>query len=237
MRWVQLPHPFKGCNREAVEFEAPQFYIFVAFSLPLLIPSFHFLLFPTITNQFYSQIQSLYEILLSPNMFNFEDELIIEPGFSWLIWIQLLVILLIFILCCLTIFAIDFSKTNTTDINSTAAIASSSTTRFLSHNGKNIHPNHNIGIDPNPPRNAQVTNEQSIRGEITSSTSRRITQVGEGTVVGGEGSQETKLDLHPCSYFRLAKSAFLRCLGLDASTENSVSDERQRQESRKFKES
>lgn len=61
--------------------------------------------------------------------------------------------------------------------------------------------------------------------------------MGEGTVVGGEGSQETKLDLHPCSYFRLAKSAFLRCLGLDSSTENSVSDGRQRQESRKSKES
>lgn len=210
---------------------------FCCLSLPLLIPSFHFLLFlklkSTFTNQFYSQIQSLYEILVSPNMFNFEDELIIEPGYSCLIWVQLLVILLIFVLCSLTIFAIDFSKTNTTDINSTTAIASSSTTRFLSHTSHNGK----IRIDPNPPRNAQISNEQSIRGEITSSTSRRITQVGEGTVVGGEGSQETKLDLHPCSYFRLAKSAFLRCLGLDSSTENSVSDGRQRQESRKSKES
>lgn len=83
----------------------------------------------------------------------------------------------------------------------------------------------------------QVANDQSTRGEITSSTNRRITQVGEGTVIGGEGSQETKLDLHPCSYFRLAKSAFLRCLGLDSSNENSISDERQRNESRKSKES
>ncbi|KAA0045887.1 hypothetical protein IC582_024812 [Cucumis melo] len=174
-------------------------------------------------------------------MFNFEDELIIQPGISWLIWIQLLVILLLFFLCCLTIFAIDFSKSSTADFNSTAAIASSSsTTRFLSHsahNGKNILPNPNIRIGPNPPRNAQVANDQSTRGEITSSTNRRITQVGEGTVIGGEGSQETKLDLHPCSYFRLAKSAFLRCLGLDSSNENSISDERQRNESRKSKES
>lgn len=85
-------------------------------------------------------------------MFNFEDELIIEPGYSCLIWVQLLVILLIFVLCSLTIFAIDFSKTNTTDINSTTAIASSSTTRFLSHTSHNGK----IRIDPNPPRNAQV---------------------------------------------------------------------------------
>ncbi|TYK13700.1 uncharacterized protein E5676_scaffold299G002240 [Cucumis melo var. makuwa] len=93
-------------------------------------------------------------------MFNFEDELIIQPGISWLIWIQLLVILLLFFLCCLTIFAIDFSKSSTADFNSTAAIASSSsTTRFLSHsahNGKNILPNPNIRIGPNPPRNAQI---------------------------------------------------------------------------------
>ncbi|KAG7011159.1 hypothetical protein SDJN02_27957 [Cucurbita argyrosperma subsp. argyrosperma] len=167
-------------------------------------------------------------------MFNFEDELILEPGVSWLIWIQLLVIILIFALYCLTVFAVDFSKSST-EINSSAAVASSSTSRFVcdaARKGKNL-PNQNFRIDSNRPRKTQVSKDQSIRGEITSSTSRRVTQVVEGAVVGGDGSQETKVDLHPCSYFRLAKSAFLRCLGLDSSTEISVSDEIQRQESRK----
>ncbi|XP_022948005.1 uncharacterized protein LOC111451714 isoform X1 [Cucurbita moschata] len=174
-------------------------------------------------------------------MFNFEDELILQPRVSWLIWIQLLLLILLFALYCLTIFAIDFSKIDTVG-NSTAAIASSSSTsnsRFVSeiaHNHKNVSM-HNIRIDSDPSRNAQANIEQSTRGEIVWSTSRRITQTGEGSVVGGEGCEETKLELHPCSYFRLAKSAFLRCLGLDSSTENSVPEERQRPESTKSKRS
>ncbi|XP_023007255.1 uncharacterized protein LOC111499795 isoform X1 [Cucurbita maxima] len=94
-------------------------------------------------------------------MFNFEDELIIQPRVSWLIWIQLLLLILVFALYCLTIFAIDFSKINT-DSNSTAAIPSSSsstsTSRFVSeiaHNHKNVSM-HNIRIDSDPSRNAQI---------------------------------------------------------------------------------
>ncbi|KAG7035255.1 hypothetical protein SDJN02_02050 [Cucurbita argyrosperma subsp. argyrosperma] len=92
-------------------------------------------------------------------MFNFEDELIIQPRVSWLIWIQLLLLILLFALYCLTIFAIDFSKIDTVG-NSTAAIASSSSTsnsRFVSeiaHNHKNVSM-HNIRIDSDPSRNAQ----------------------------------------------------------------------------------
>ncbi|XP_023007256.1 uncharacterized protein LOC111499795 isoform X2 [Cucurbita maxima] len=175
-------------------------------------------------------------------MFNFEDELIIQPRVSWLIWIQLLLLILVFALYCLTIFAIDFSKINT-DSNSTAAIPSSSsstsTSRFVSeiaHNHKNVSM-HNIRIDSDPSRNAQVNIEQSTREEIASSMSRRIRQTGEGSVVGGEGCKETKLEPHPRSYFRLAKSAFLRCVGLDSSTANSVPEERQRPESTKSKRS
>ena len=90
-------------------------------------------------------------------MFNFEDELILEPGVSWLIWIQLLVIILIFALYCLTVFAVDFSKSST-ESNSSAAVASSSTSRFVcdaARKGKNL-PNQNFRIDSNRPRKTQV---------------------------------------------------------------------------------
>jgi hypothetical protein len=75
-----------------------------------------------------------------------------------------------------------------------------------------------------------------IKGEIATSTSRRLVR-GED-ITEREGSSGTPTYHHPCDYFRLARLAFLKCLGLDFSSENSSSPEqRRRKEQRKRRES
>lgn len=60
----------------------------------------------------------------------------------------------------------------------------------------------------------------SVKGEIVArSASRGI--VREEVAVAAEGEASSPLYfLHPCYYFKLARVAFLKCLGLDSSSES-----------------
>lgn len=51
-----------------------------------------------------------------------------------------------------------------------------------------------------------------MKGEVATGTSSRVEEIVES---------EPRLPFHPCYYVRLAKSAFLKCLGLDFSSDNS----------------
>lgn len=64
---------------------------------------------------------------------------------------------------------------------------------------------------------------ESIKGEIVPGTSRVMRAE---DMVEMEGSAIPNIYLHPCHYFRLARLAFLKCLGLDPTAENSSSPQR-----------
>lgn len=62
---------------------------------------------------------------------------------------------------------------------------------------------------------SQIGSSQSIKGEITPAVTRRVTRTEEA-----ESSLEKDSSLHhPCNLFKLAGSAFLKCFGLDWSTD------------------
>lgn len=73
--------------------------------------------------------------------------------------------------------------------------------------------------------------EQVIKGEMATSTTRRLVREGE-EVAEWEGSSAThKYQCHhPCDFFRQARIAFLKCLGLDDNS--SPSEQRKRKEQR-----
>lgn len=58
---------------------------------------------------------------------------------------------------------------------------------------------------------------ESMKGEIVPSTSRVMRAE---DMIEMEDSATPNIYLHPCYYFRLARVAFLKCLGLDPSSEN-----------------
>lgn len=76
--------------------------------------------------------------------------------------------------------------------------------------------------------------EQALKGEIVTGTSQRLVREGE-EVTETEGSPGTHKLHHPCNYFRLATLAFLKCLGLDSTFENSnlTPDQSKRKEQKK----
>ncbi|XP_002528677.2 uncharacterized protein LOC8274922 [Ricinus communis] len=160
-------------------------------------------------------------------MFDLEESLTVESyRIPWLIWIQILIfILLLFLFYCFSVFtSSDLSLNTTTSSNNSSSISSfpppssSSSTSASSLNkatGLNKH-NSNTTTVTNllQQHHNQIGGSQSIKGEIATSTSRTV--VREGNVIEGEGfSTNSVIDFHPCNYFRLAKLAFLKCLGLD----------------------
>ncbi|RVW55117.1 hypothetical protein CK203_066974 [Vitis vinifera] len=80
----------------------------------------------------------------------------------------------------------------------------------------------------------QAGGSQSRRGERATSTSRRIAR-GED-ILEREASCDkdvTHISLsetshHPCHYIRLARQVFLKCLGLDSTSDDSPNPERRR---------
>ncbi|KAG4211965.1 hypothetical protein ERO13_A02G134800v2 [Gossypium hirsutum] len=77
---------------------------------------------------------------------------------------------------------------------------------------------------------SQVIERQSIRGEIgiAKTRSRRMVRGEEMEGSSRKEPNQQELDLHPCHYFRLAKLAFLKCLGLDSDHNNNTSITEQR---------
>ncbi|GMJ08683.1 hypothetical protein like AT5G64880 [Hibiscus trionum] len=147
-------------------------------------------------------------------MFDFGDELTIQSyRIPWLIWIQILVMfLLILLLCCFSssgtgsLFALDLS----------AASASTSPSAEL-HLDKMPVFNHTSTLLST---RFQVGEEQSLKGEIAPGASKGIVRAAEESVEMEECSGNQNC-YHPCHYLKLAKLAFLKCLGLDYLSENS----------------
>ncbi|XP_004302224.1 PREDICTED: uncharacterized protein LOC101309065 [Fragaria vesca subsp. vesca] len=139
-------------------------------------------------------------------MHNFGDELTIETyRVPWLIWIQVIVmVLLLLLLYCFSILVLDLPDDN----NTTKPSSSSNSRLFSSHNFTSTN-------SANRLQNTQVG--ESMKGEIVPSTSRVMRAE---DMVEMEDSATPNIYLHPCYYFRLARVAFLKCLGLDPSGEN-----------------
>ncbi|KAK7399480.1 hypothetical protein VNO78_10663 [Psophocarpus tetragonolobus] len=152
-------------------------------------------------------------------MLDFGEELTLE-GFRipWLIWIQLLVFLLLLaLLFCLSIIALDPSHHTT---------FSPSTTDSHLHIQQSS--NHHSTAITNHLQNTR--GNTSIKGEIASNPSTGIVRE---EIAEGEASTSSLSFLHPCYYFKLARAAFLRCFGLDST---SKSDDPSNQKHRKTKE-
>ncbi|KAL6225283.1 hypothetical protein ACLB2K_004134 [Fragaria x ananassa] len=141
-------------------------------------------------------------------MHNFRDELTIETyRLPWLIWIQVIVmVLLLLVLYCFSILVLDLPDDNNTTKPSSS---SSSNSRLVSSH------NFTSTIYAMRLQNTQVG--ESMKGEIVPSTSRVMRAE---DMIEMEDSATPNIYLHPCYYFRLARVAFLKCLGLDPSSEN-----------------
>lgn len=150
-------------------------------------------------------------------MFEHGDDLTIEGHrISWLIWIQILVFLLL-LLFCFSFFPADLPDTTTTTATTSSSASPSTPGVFMPLNfhleNQILEQNDRVS---NRLQHSQVQQNQSIKGEITTSTGRRI---------ASEDNIEYSSDhicFHPCNYFRLAKLAFLKCFGLDFLSDNSL---------------
>ncbi|KAG5000182.1 hypothetical protein JHK87_021254 [Glycine soja] len=139
-------------------------------------------------------------------MLDFGDELTLD-GFRipWLIWIQLLVFLLLLaLLFCLSVIALDPSHHTTSPSASATATDSDLHTQQPS--------NHHSTAVTNRLQSTRGVENTSTKGEIATSASTGIVRE---EFAEGEASTSSLYFLHPCYYFNLAKEAFLKCLGLD----------------------
>ncbi|MBA0761087.1 hypothetical protein Gotri_023782 [Gossypium trilobum] len=149
-------------------------------------------------------------------MYDFGDEVTIESyRIPWLIWIQIIVLLLLMLLLYgFTLFAFDLPETSSSSPSSS--------------------PDSQLGMLPGFKQtttfSSQVRERQSIRGEIgiAKATGRRMVRGEEMEGSSRKEPNQQELDLHPCHYFRLAKLAFLKCLGLDSDHNNNTSITEQR---------
>ncbi|KHN29108.1 hypothetical protein glysoja_008443 [Glycine soja] len=138
-------------------------------------------------------------------MLDFGDELTLD-GFRipWLIWIQLLVFLLLLaLLFCLSVIALDPSH------HTTSPSASATATDSDLHTPP---PHHHSTAVTNRLQSTRGVENTSTKGEIATSASTGIVRE---EFAEGEASTSSLYFLHPCYYFNLAKEAFLKCLGLD----------------------
>ncbi|KAJ9170300.1 hypothetical protein P3X46_018419 [Hevea brasiliensis] len=157
-------------------------------------------------------------------MFDLGDEFTVESyRIPWLIWIQILIFfLLIFLLCCFSVFTSDPSHSDTKTISCSST--SSSSVAAASYLNKSLLNHSTTTTLANRLHHHQIRESQRIKGEIATSTSTRIaTQENTETE---RISTNSIIDLHPCNYFRLAKLALLKCLGLDPSSDNCPSSDR-----------
>ncbi|CAN0912098.1 hypothetical protein LINGRAPRIM_LOCUS866 [Linum grandiflorum] len=164
-------------------------------------------------------------------MFDFGDDLTIQSyRIPWLIWIQILVLLLlIFLFYCFSLN--DDLLQSTASSSSSSATASSSSSSGCSRDlDQKLILKQPLANTPSTVtdyvRHCQVTRSQSIKGEVATMTGRRIEREDFA-----EGDSFTIYD-HPCNYFKLAKLAFLKCLGLDCEPERCPNPEKKKKKKR-----
>ncbi|KFK28176.1 hypothetical protein AALP_AA8G482200 [Arabis alpina] len=153
----------------------------------------------------------------------------------WLVWIQMLVFFLLLLL--VFVFGIvsseiggDISFASCDSIPSTSG-GSSLSRRFFSGDPISIS-HHGLGFSVNSSRvqSNQIGSSQGIKGEITPAETRRVIRTEQQEESSLEKDSSRSLH-HPCNLFQLAGSAFLKCFGLDRSTEET--DDSLRPESKK----
>ncbi|XP_031107137.1 uncharacterized protein LOC116011864 [Ipomoea triloba] len=152
-------------------------------------------------------------------MYEFGEGLIIESyKVPWLIWIQLLVMILIVLLLFFgfSLFTLDLPDNSSP--NSSAAGPSSSGGAAGQTHGKGPLPVTSSSRHTNQGQDQK----HSTEGGVETSTSRGI-RIGEERD-GSSVKDATHFRLferpqHPCHYLGLAKQAFLKCLGLDSSSD------------------
>ncbi|KAB2597302.1 hypothetical protein D8674_000222 [Pyrus ussuriensis x Pyrus communis] len=151
-------------------------------------------------------------------MYNFGDEFTIESyRIPWLVWIQVMVmVFLLILLYCFSLLVIDLSND---DITTTTTKPSSSTSRLVSDGTAT-----STTLVTNSLPNSQVG--ESIKGEIVTSTSRTMRREEIIEMEEASAAAATHLYFHPCYYFRLARIAFLKCLGFDSTSESSSTPQR-----------
>ncbi|KAK8637296.1 hypothetical protein V6N13_064719 [Hibiscus sabdariffa] len=122
--------------------------------------------------------------------------------------------LLILLLYC-------FTTTTTFDLSSSASAS------LCPESGVHKMPafNHTSTLVSTRFQASQVGEEQSIKGEIAPATTSRA--AAEDGVEMEECSRSQNC-YHPCHYLKLAKLAFLKCLGLDSLSESSSKTTEQR---------
>ncbi|GMN33515.1 hypothetical protein TIFTF001_004194 [Ficus carica] len=71
-----------------------------------------------------------------------------------------------------------------------------------------------------------------MKGEVAAGTSRRVVVRREDINADREGQFPSGVHIyfHPCYYVRLARTAFLKCLGLDSASESSSNQQRKKKE-------
>ncbi|KAK7358917.1 hypothetical protein VNO77_00858 [Canavalia gladiata] len=155
-------------------------------------------------------------------MLDFGDELAFETfKIPWLIWIQLFVFLLLLaLLFCFSIVALDPSH---------ESVTSSASTTAPDFNLQSLPINNHSTPVINSLHNTRGVENLSIKGEVAANGS---TEIVKEQIAEGEASP--LYFLHPCYYFKLARVAFLKCLGLDSTPE---SDDPSTQKHSKRKES
>ncbi|XP_061372626.1 uncharacterized protein LOC133315087 [Gastrolobium bilobum] len=162
-------------------------------------------------------------------MFNIGDEFTLDSyRIPWLIWIQLIVLLLLLaLLFFLTVFPLDPDVGDGDAASPVTASTTANGFRFDDIQQIDIPlTNHDstATVVTNRRQHTQGGQNQSIKGEVATSSSPRREEITEG--------EASSLNFHPCQYFQLATVAFLKCLGLD-----SASDSPSNRKHRKRKES
>ncbi|KAH6799497.1 hypothetical protein C2S51_035981 [Perilla frutescens var. frutescens] len=152
-------------------------------------------------------------------MSDFGEEFIIESyKVPWLIWIQLLVMILLTIL-------LFFGFSVFTAEPSSSSSASPST-------GAAAAPPPHLNNPSSSNRRAKLE-VQGTRGDRASSTEFTREEVQNGEESSSKDSSLFRIfrnPNHPCNFFGQAKRAVLKCLGLDSSSELSRRDQHEKQE-------
>ncbi|TKY73907.1 hypothetical protein E2542_SST02664 [Spatholobus suberectus] len=156
---------------------------------------------------------------------NIGEELTIESDtIPWLILTQLLVLLLLLaLLFFFAVFPLDPDDNDDVAADTLPPSTSSNVFRFEDIQQIDLPlPNHHSS--PTLPTTSQHRKLQGgqnliIKGEIATGPSMRREEIMEG--------EDSSLYFHPCHYFQLATVAFLKCFGLD-STSDSPSTRRHR---------
>ncbi|KAL1326914.1 hypothetical protein HN51_037037 [Arachis hypogaea] len=150
-------------------------------------------------------------------MLDFGEELSLESyRIPCLIWIQLIVFFLLLAL----FFLLSSDDSSTASASSASASASAATNPRRQKslvNGNNNH--HHVSTSTaltNRLQHTRGAENLSIKGEIETSSSTRTVRE---EIAEREGSP--LYFLHPCHYFKLARVAFLKCLGLDSTESDS----------------